>query len=460
MKKTVQKHKSLFSAVLLGGTLLLARPFPASADDVIKNGSFLEGEANWVLWGGASSVVQVNGEARMHLVSGGRRQDVLDGLQPGVLYRLSGTALASSANAGAKIGVRFWDVNFNSLGDVNVPVSGKMAQNYSLDFTVPAGANRAWAYMLKNNVTSEFAEFSKLSLVRSDRDPKLKYAPPYVGTVTPRPVADGYTKYTLPVDRDAIFELPNFVKNGSLFVEGGRNIIIRGGHIRPNVDTSRAIYIKNNKGTVHIEGVVIEGSGTLNFDAITIDSPDTILQVQNVRILNVHGTHSGFHGDIIQPFSGLKELRVDRLTGSSSYQGLQLATTGTPIGSVELNRVNLKSNGAQTQESGGQLFWMMSANYVFDCVRQQYPVKLENVFLQGRPENGTHMFTHTVYPMRGQLDNNGVDCGGALSGDGTKITFPALPVTGFLSAGAPEGGDYVKEGEAGLNYISPGYQNQ
>lgn len=458
--QNVMKKSKILTATLLALGLLASADAHAEVEELMKNGSFAEGEAGFVLWGGSSSVVQSGGEARMRLNAGGRRQDVLDRLQPDVLYRLSARGNVSSAAASAKLGVRFWDANFNAVGDIAVPVTSLSPKDHSLDFKVPAGAVRAWAYLLKSGAASDFAEFSKISLIRSDRDPKLKYAPPTMTNAIIRLVPDGYTKFTLPADRDAIFELPKTIKNGSLFIEGGRNVIIRGGHIRPNVEESRAIYIKNNYGTVHIEGVVIEGNGALNFDAIAIDSANTMLQVQNVRIMEVFGTHTGFHGDIIQPFTALKGLRVDRLTGSSHYQGLQLATTGTPIGSVELNRVNLSSSGRQSKESGGQLYWMMSSNYVFDCARQQYPVKLENVFLQGRVENGSRVFSHTVYPMRGQRDNKGVDCGGVMSADGTQITFPSLPVQGHLSAGIPEGGDYVKEGEAGLNYVSPGYQNQ
>ena len=55
---------------------------------------------------------------------------------------------------------------------------------------------------------------------------------------------------------------------------------------------------------------------------LPLKAPEAIVQVQNVRIYNGGGfdTANHNHSDIIQPWGGVKELRIDYLTGSTNYQ--------------------------------------------------------------------------------------------------------------------------------------------
>ena len=65
---------------------------------------------------------------------------------------------------------------------------------------------------------------------------------------------------------------------------------------------------------------------------------------------------------------------------------------------------------------------------------------------------------HSIWPPdyeqpAGHTENN---CLATVSnGEGT---WPNLPVSGYVTNGAPPDGDYVKPGVAGIGYVSPGYQ--
>ena len=112
-------------------------------------------------------------------------------------------------------------------------------------------------------------------------------------------------------------------------MKGGRNVVLIGGHITvPPGATSqaqqRAIYIKDPTGTVHIEGVKIDNSGGSQFDGIAVAAPLATLQLENLRITGISGSLKTLHADIFQPWGGAKEIRIDHLTGTSDYQGLQI----------------------------------------------------------------------------------------------------------------------------------------
>ena len=69
-------------------------------------------------------------------------------------------------------------------------------------------------------------------------------------------------------------------------------------------------------------------------------SPDSIVQIENVRVDGVFGFNNQFHADVVQPYGGVKDLRIDKLTGYSAYQGLTIGRDRGAIGSVEISRAN------------------------------------------------------------------------------------------------------------------------
>jgi hypothetical protein len=262
-------------------------------------------------------------------------------------------------------------------------------------------------------------------------------------------LGQGVTNTTLDTSKDYIVKLPPYLKQGGTEIQGGHNVVIEGGYISipPNMSSDAArngIYIKNNVGTVHIEGVLIDGSAGGVSDGIDISAPQSTVQIENVRVIGLMGGYTGFHSDVIQPWGGVRDLRVDGLTGSSNYQGLTLPRDLGDIGSATLQRVNL-SQTAGPYDGGGHMLWLTTG--ISTC--NSYPVSLANFYIQ--PRVGRSLGT-SVWPQVGAS----LPCPGTVLLGGS-IGWSSLPVTGQVQLGPPPGGDYVPAGQAGLGYTSPGY---
>jgi len=234
--------------------------------------------------------------------------------------------------------------------------------------------------------------------------------------------------------RDYVIKLPAAKKVGATVLDGGRNVVVIGGHATIPADTTdgsshRAIYVKNATGTVHLEGIEIDGSGGGESDAIAISAPQATVQIENVRATGIRGGHSTWHADVIQPWGGVRELRVDGLTASSNYQGLQLNRSGGAIGSASLRRIDL-SQGPGPYDLGGFMLWLTNGTA---C--DGYPVSLDQVYLSPRAGRTVE---HSVWPE-------------------DEACLAALPITGEVTPGAPPGGSFVPAGTAGPAYRTPGY---
>jgi hypothetical protein len=227
---------------------------------------------------------------------------------------------------------------------------------------------------------------------------------------------------------------------------GGRNVVIIGGHLTvtgapagASPEQRRALYLKGQTGTVHLEGLLIDNSGGDLSEGINIAAPQAVVQVVNCRIVGVHARDqlrfSDNHPDLIQPWGGVRELRVDRLTGSSDYQGITLEPDYGPIGPVRLSHVNLVG--------------LPTARYLFWQGDPRVPVGLDQVWLapgQGRSLLGS------VWP-----DGQGQPPAMATA-DGS-VSWPASPsISGLIRPGQPPGGDFVPAASVGSGYTSPGYQ--
>lgn len=282
----------------------------------------------------------------------------------------------------------------------------------------------------------------------------LRYSPPLLTNPTTITLGTGYTSTYLESGKDYIIKLSATKKIGATRISGGRNIVIQGGHITIPSSANgkggvhqRALQIDKATGTVHIEGVLIDGSGGGESDAIVISSPLAIVQVVNVRVEGLRGKNSTWHADLIQPWGGVKELRVDHFTGSTYYQGFQLYTSNTTpkpkIGSVKISNTNLSSLGPQTSDTGGQLLWIIQKE--FGC-KNAFPLTLDSVYLNHRSEKS---MGNTVYPgpsVKG--------CEARITTNPVTVTWPTLPVTGVAREGVPLK-DFVPAGVVGLGYVSP-----
>jgi hypothetical protein len=291
----------------------------------------------------------------------------------------------------------------------------------------------------------------------------LRFAPPPLDHPVTLKLGAGSTYNQLADGQDYLVVMAPVKKVGSTTLVGGRNIVLIGGHVtlpvlmkapgRPDLSNgaiSRGIYIKNNRGIVHIEGLLVDASGGGMSDGIAIASPESTVQIGNVRIDGVFGFNHQFHADVVQPFGGVKRLRIDKLTGYSAYQGLTIGQDLGPIGSAEISRVNLvcihpQINGPEN--NGGYMLWFTSHRGGADTT---YPLMLDEVYIQ--PRKGQPLGKSVWPPPEFE------PCPAVLSADGSGATWPSLPkVKGGVKKGLPPQGDFVPSGVAGLNYVSPGY---
>ncbi|HEY6760976.1 MAG TPA: carbohydrate-binding domain-containing protein [Baekduia sp.] len=273
-------------------------------------------------------------------------------------------------------------------------------------------------------------------------NPKLRWAPPALTTPATVNVAQGDQVVTLDKTKDYILNLGTATHLGALSIAGGRNVVLKGGAIAlPATSTKNtALVIKDNVGTVHVEGVLFDGTQH-EMDAIQIVAPSSTVQVENVRAVGLLGSFDTNHSDVIQPYGGVAKLRVDHLSADSNYQGIFTRPDLAPIGSVELQDVDLAFDNAAAGATGGYLLWMTT-----NC--KMAPTTLSNFYIA--PRTGTTVGT-AVWPA-----TNDSSCPSKQTGNG--VTFPRLPVTGGVIGGAPPAGAFVPAGKAGVAYTSPGYQ--
>ena len=272
-------------------------------------------------------------------------------------------------------------------------------------------------------------------------------------------------------------KLPGVPVVGGLDINGGHTVIIIGGEIDlpTPCDTDNSpchgfnlVTSPNNRpngGEVYIEGVLIKNPGTsVSGDGIVLQQtyPGGWARVtlQNVRVQGLQGCnsgpHAGAHADVYQPYapSGAA-LRIDHLTGTTSYQGMQVAPDGyfSPAirnpSSVDFRNVNIDIIPNTVSGCSGNTdryaWWI--AGGVTGC--EAPPTSLVNDYAQ---EPDRSLLYNSVAPDTGW----GHGCEPIYSGGVAR--WPTIAaITGGIHSGLPAGGDFVPAGVAGINYVSPGY---
>jgi hypothetical protein len=291
--------------------------------------------------------------------------------------------------------------------------------------------------------TVSFLSSATTSSIAPSSTPKLRWSPPALTSPTTIHVAGGDQWLTLDTSKDYIIDLGSTPHYGAVVLDGGHNVVVKGGQISLPMSSGYTVgmSIRNNVGTVHVEGVLFDGSLGKEMDGIQIVAPNSTVQVENVRATHLVGSYSTNHTDIIQPWGGVKDLRVDRLSGDTNYQGLFLRPDQGPIGSIELQNIDLNYDnvGAQT---GGYLVWMTTG-----C--SMAPTTLSNVYVDPKVN---WSLGKSVWP-----DVQDSRCPATLSGNTVNWSKTRLPVSGYVTLGPPANGDYVPDGLAGASYASPGY---
>lgn len=231
-----------------------------------------------------------------------------------------------------------------------------------------------------------------------------------------------------------------------------RHIKIVGGYLTTSVDDGVVLSVESATGTVHIEGLLIDGSGgaaTMNAITFSLEPSTGIAQVQNCRILGVLGTQLGFHGNIIQMYAG-KELRVDKLTGDSNFQGFyvrpnQLNATPVPdLLNVDLRRVNLSYN-ATVGDATSYLLWLQSPNAA--GTNLPTAINLDTFYIA--PRAAQTVATNAVQPNSAHATLAAVEAGGEI----TWPTITQMSAASKIISGTPAV-DFVPAGSVGLAYAN------
>jgi hypothetical protein len=164
--------------------------------------------------------------------------------------------------------------------------------------------------------------------------PKLTWAPPKLMNPITETVTPDHRNLKLDPNRDYVVVLPRtpVTLPGGVEISGGHNVVMIGGVVQvpsmgetSDVKKRRGFYLKGQTGTIHIEGVRMTGDLS---DGFNLDEREgATVQIQNVQVDLVHGSHDGHHADVLQTWAGPRILRVDGLRAATEYQGFFLLPT-------------------------------------------------------------------------------------------------------------------------------------
>ena len=267
--------------------------------------------------------------------------------------------------------------------------------------------------------------------------------------------------------RDYILKMPSQKKTGPLYVKGGRNILIVGGYMStktkgPNINIHDGDNAQSGR-IIHIERLLIDGSSKVPSDGIQIHAPKAIVQLKLDRFVGFWGTLSGYHADVVQPAGGVKELRIDGLTGSSHYNDFYLRRENNPlmpaIGKVTIRNTNMfgYTNSTIPHQTirgiaiGTQGSPPSDDSLKINCAVTS-PMILDNFWItppQGRP-TGQFVWPHI------RMADPASWCDARYNSSTHTMNWPNLssskggPVHGAAHVGAHS--DFVPSGAAGLSY--------
>jgi len=274
----------------------------------------------------------------------------------------------------------------------------------------------------------------------------LSWPPPHLADPTVITVPETNGRIVMDAAKDYVVRLGHLRACGGLSLEGGRNVVVVGGRVTipgpcgSSFDRT-AIKVRTSHGTVHLEGILIDGPFT--HDGIVTLAPQATLQIENVRIESLRARDTA-HPDCLQTQAGLARLRIDRFTCSTELQGVFLKVeSGNRVGPVDIRNTDI------TGTPGKHLFFQTTPDI---------PVKLSNVWLH--TDRPWAPFGFHVYPQadgRTYLGSYDRSRRAIVSRDGRRLWFIGSNITGVISKGRPPTGDMVPAGFAGTSYVSPGY---
>ena len=306
--------------------------------------------------------------------------------------------------------------------------------------------------------------------------PKLQWSPPSLSNPVTINVPETGGIGGLDPSRDYVLKLGH--RKTGLGVTGGRNVVIIGGQITcqdivdSNLSRGRGIEVWDNKGTVHIEGVLFRNCGT----GLAISAPESTIQVQNCRFEDIDSPWNLMHPDVIQTWRGPKEIRIDRLTADFSSKGLLwMSVNGQFPGRIDQRNINFRlwTMGGPTPDGPHHFTWHVSPTTRSTCQncwtetgwwQNSYRRRLQDGWetleigdfapyrLVGA--DGRNVTVETAAEHQSLVN----DDLGRRQGDYMEILAANLAGERW-HWGLPGGGDFVPTGVSGTGYLSPGYSS-
>ena len=289
---------------------------------------------------------------------------------------------------------------------------------------------------------------------------KLSWAPPTLTNPITINVPDTQWLVSMDKTKDYIVKIGHHrpcaaagSNRAGLWLEGGRNVVVIGGRISIPCESTgygrAALKIRQATGTVHIEGLHIDNSGGYLTDGIAIAAPQATVQLQNLRVGPVWEWTTA-HPDLVQVQGGVKQLRIDGLSGTTTYQGIFLKNEACTndscrTGPTDLRRINIHTLSGLGRYTPNTVFWQQT---------KDIPVSLSDVYVdRGGTSRGLGAIVHpsTSYVWDGDLTRRA-------RLDKTTVYWPSSNITGTVRDGNPSAGDFVPSGVAGQGYVSPGYR--
>ena len=186
-------------------------------------------------------------------------------------------------------------------------------------------------------------------------DGPLAWAPPVLVDPTTVTLTERRPFQVLDDTKDYVVTLPGgrltLRPDQKAGVLGGRNVVWIGGEIDAP-GNPRPIKLDRQRGSVHLEGVHVTGRGLQ--EGINLDQRwGASVTIENVLVDKVSGNQRGHHADVLQTWSGPGRLRVDRLEGTTDYQGIMIDTQGfgsPTVTGFDLRHVVLRHTGVGYQD--------------------------------------------------------------------------------------------------------------
>ena len=433
--------------------MLVCASTHATGANILYNGDFSTVTSPWVVsvsGGAVASLTSNAGQGKIDIVTAGAaktdiqvQQGLFADLVAGTPQVISFTARSAS---GRTIDVVVHDSGGGVLWSQTGISTGVSAASYSYAFTPSATHTKAYlAFHIGGSLADVWLD--NVSLAPSD---KLTWALPVLDNPVSINLGATNNMPVLSAGQDYLVTLPSVTRTKRVQIQGGRNVVIVGGAVDISAPDNAFYILEGDAGrVVHIEGCLVTQSGLGEGDAFGINAPTSIVQIENVRVEHLHGAAADLHADVIQPWGGTLDLRVDHLSGSSNYQGFFLIANYNKNTAFTFKNVNLVIEPEwYAGASGGDVIWLDRGRS--GSMGGPVPTVFANFHAEVRSgdtlPNAVSPGSNATSPDSPPTLLNGF------------LSWPALAyVTGGIYDGPPPGGDYVPAGTAGLGYVTPGY---